>query len=97
MAGIFFANIGHLASFRENIKLIDIRPLENVIPSVEFIQADATELNELADNGVESISALCSLEHFGLGRYGDDIDSDACFKVMRAIRRVVQGGLSKKQ
>ena len=81
--------IGHLASFRENIKLIDIRPLEDVIPGVEFIQADATELSALADNSVESISALCSLEHFGLGRYGDEIDPDACFKVMLAIKRVV--------
>ncbi|MCM1236050.1 MAG: DUF268 domain-containing protein, partial [Ruminococcus flavefaciens] len=82
--------IAHLASFRENIKLIDIRPLENVIPGVEFIQADATELSALADDSVESISALCSLEHFGLGRYGDEIDPDACFKAMRAIKRVVQ-------
>lgn len=84
--------IGHLAAFRGNIKLIDIRPLENIIPGVEFFQADATELKGLEDSSVESISALCSLEHFGLGRYGDKIEPDACFKAIKSIKRVVQGG-----
>ena len=84
--------VGHLASFRDNIKLIDIRALENVIPGVEFVQADATELKEIEDSSVESLSALCSLEHFGLGRYGDPIDPEACFKAMKAIQRVVMKG-----
>ena len=82
--------IGHLAAFRGNIKLIDIRPMENVIPGVEFVQADATDLNGIADSTIESISALCSLEHFGLGRYGDQVDPDAFHKVARAIVRVLK-------
>ncbi len=84
--------IAHLASFRERIYMVDIRPMENVIPGVEFVQADATNLENFADGSIESISALCSLEHFGLGRYGDDIDPDGFIKVSKAIARVLSDG-----
>lgn len=84
--------IAHLASFRNNIVLIDIRPMANVIPGVDFLQANATDLVGVADESIESLSALCSLEHFGLGRYGDPIDPEACFKAFRAIVRVMKCG-----
>ena len=77
--------IAHLASFRDNVFLIDIRPLPIDIPGVHFRQADATTLDGIEDNSIESISALCSLEHFGLGRYGDPIDPDASSKAMKSI------------
>lgn len=62
------------------------------LSGVDFIQADATELNGIEDNSIESLSALCSLEHFGLGRYGDPIDPEACFKAFKSIQRVVKPG-----
>ena len=84
--------IANLASNRENIVLIDIRPLEVRIPGVDFLQADATSLVGIEDKSIESISALCSLEHFGLGRYGDPIDPDAWYKAMKSIMRVLSDG-----
>lgn len=81
--------IGHLASFRENIFLIDIRPFADPIPGVSFQQADATNLDGIPDESIESISALCSLEHFGLGRYGDPIDPDGWIKALKSIERVL--------
>lgn len=36
------------------------------------------------------MSALCSLEHFGLGRYGDPIDPEACFKCFREIQKKIK-------
>lgn len=36
--------IAHLACFRENIHLIDVRPFDMNIPGVDFRQADATSL-----------------------------------------------------
>ena len=39
-----------------------------------------------------SLSSLCALEHFGLGRYGDPIDPDGCFKAFSAIERVMKPG-----
>ena len=84
--------IGMLSSFGQKTRMIDVRPMESVIPEVDFIQADATTLTGIADESVESISALCSLEHFGLGRYGDSIDPDAWYKAMKSIVRVVKEG-----
>ena len=82
--------IAHLASFRDNITLIDIRPLDKKIPNVDFHQDDATNLKNIKSNSIESLSALCSLEHFGLGRYGDPIDPNACFKAFKSIQRVMK-------
>jgi len=85
--------ISHLLSFRGNINLIDIRPLDRTVVGLNFIQSDATTLKEIPDNSIESLSALCSLEHFGLGRYGDPLDPDACYKCFDAIEhKVKQGG-----
>ena len=85
--------ITHLLSFRDNITLIDIRPLPYFIDEgLDFIQADATNLDNIKDDSVFSLSALCSLEHFGLGRYGDPIDPQACFRAFKAIQRVLKPG-----
>lgn len=84
--------ISHLLVVKMPVTLIDIRPMEAKLPGVDYIQADATELNGIDDNSIESLSALCSLEHFGLGRYGDTIDPEACFKAFKAVQRVVKPG-----
>lgn len=60
---------------------------------MEFQKCDATNLDGIADGSIESLSALCSLEHFGLGRYGDPIDPEACFRCFQAIaRKLAPGG-----
>ena len=59
---------------------------------MEYIQADATNLENIADESVESISALCSVEHFGLGRYGDKIQPDAWECALKAFQRVLKKG-----
>ena len=79
--------IAHLLTYGQKVRLIDIRPLKSEIPGLEFIQADATNLDMIKDGTLESISAMCSIEHFGLGRYGDPIDPEACFKVMSAVEK----------
>ncbi len=85
--------VAHLLTFRDHVNLIDLRPLDRTVDGLNFICADATNLNGLDDNSIESLSALCSLEHFGLGRYGDEIDPDACYKCFEAIgRKVKEGG-----
>lgn len=66
--------VAHVASFR-TIEVVDIRPQAVVIPNIEFLQADMmgdlpAELVECTD----SLSCLHTLEHFGLGRYGDPIN-----------------------
>ncbi len=68
--------VAHVASFRD-IEVIDVRPLPNNIPNVIFKQADMMDpvqkdLIEYCD----SLSCLHAIEHFGLGRYGDDVNYD---------------------
>lgn len=65
--------VAHVASFRE-IKVYDIRPLSYKIPNVTFIQLDLMKSEQIEPNQTDSISCLHALEHFGLGRYGDEID-----------------------
>lgn len=84
--------IAHLLSFGQSVRAIDIRPADAVIPGYEFKQADATNMDSFEDGTIKSLSALCSLEHFGLGRYGDEIDPEACFKCMHAIQNKMATG-----
>ena len=84
--------IAHLLSFRDNVNMIDIRPLNREVDGFRFVCDDATSLGHFDDNSIESLSALCSLEHFGLGRYGDKIDPDACYKCFYSIERKVMAG-----
>lgn len=84
--------IGHLISAGQRVCLLDVRPLNVELPDVEFRQCDATELDGIEDNSLKSLSALCSLEYFGLGRYGDPIDPEACFRCFTAIERKLSPG-----
>lgn len=85
--------ITHLLAMDIMVTLIDIRECPGELDGLDFIQDDATLLSSIPDESIESLSALCSLEHFGLGRYGDEIDPEACFKCFAAIqRKLKQGG-----
>ncbi len=83
--------IAHVLPFM-SVTMIDIRPLPEKIEGLNFIQADATNLEGIPDNSIESLSSLLALEHFGLGRYDDPINPDACFKAMKSMQRVLQRG-----
>ena len=74
------------------VTMIDIRPLPREVDGLNFIQADATNLNGIADNSLVSLSSLCAPEHFGLGRYGDPVDPEACFTALKSMQRVLAPG-----
>lgn len=84
--------IAHILCFGIPVKMIDIRPFPIEIEGLETIVDDATFLTEFSDNSIESLSALCSLEHFGLGRYGDPIDPEACFTCFDSIQKKLKTG-----
>ena len=67
--------VAHVASFRE-IEVFDIRQITSEIPNITFKQADL--MNPIIDyiDYSDSLSCLHALEHFGLGRYGDEINVD---------------------
>ena len=84
--------IAHLLAMNIEVSLIDIREFPGEVENLHTIVDDATSLKQIADNSVESMSALCSLEHFGLGRYGDPIDPEACFKCFSEIQKKIKRG-----
>ena len=85
--------IAHLLSFGQKVKVIDIRNIQSYIDGLDFVQADATQMENFKDNKIESLSAVCSVEHFGLGRYTDEIDPDACFIFLNEIsKKIIDGG-----
>lgn len=83
--------IAHVLTFMP-VTVLDIRPLESKIEGLRFVRGDATDLASFADGSIDSISSLHAVEHFGLGRYGDPIDPDACFKAMASLARVLAPG-----
>lgn len=84
--------IAHLLAADIDVTVIDVREFPGEIDGLYTIVDDATYLNQFENESIESMSALCSLEHFGLGRYGDPIDPEACFKCFRNIQRVLKKG-----
>ncbi len=83
--------IAHVLPFMQ-VTMIDIRPLPQKVEGLKFIQADATNLEGIADRSIISLSSLCAPEHFGLGRYGDPVDPEACFMALRSMQRVLAPG-----
>ena len=69
--------IANVASFRA-VSVLDIREQIVNIPNVTFKQADLMDASSLENytGKYESISCLHTIEHFGLGRYGDPIMVD---------------------
>ena len=82
--------IAHLLSFDQEVTLLDFRPLDLVMNKLHFIQTDATLLNEIEDESLDSLSSLHAIEHFGLGRYGDEINPSACFIAMRKMQNKIK-------
>ena len=84
--------IAHLLAVDINVSMIDVRKFPTEIENLDTIVDDATTLHQIPDESIESMSALCSLEHFGLGRYGDPIDPEACFKCFENIQKKLRKG-----
>ena len=66
--------VAHVAAFRE-IEVLDIRPLPHCNHSnIKFHQIDFSSEAISNYGNADSVSCLHTLEHFGLGRYGDPIN-----------------------
>lgn len=84
--------IGHLAVFRE-VEVLDIRPQPHTLRNIVFQQLDLMEKLPPAWVGcTDSLSCLHTIEHFGLGRYGDSIDPDGHIKGVEQLKRMVKPG-----
>lgn len=69
------------------IKFYDYRPADLQLDKLTSEHADLNHL-PFADNSVPSISCMHTIEHVGLGRYGDTIDFDGDLKSINELKRV---------
>ncbi|NEP77042.1 MAG: DUF268 domain-containing protein [Okeania sp. SIO3B3] len=83
--------VSHVAASRP-IKAFDIRPQTAAIPNIIFEQADLMSDDSSLDGICDSLSYLHALEHFGLGRYNDPVDSDGHIKGLQNLTKLLSSG-----
>jgi hypothetical protein len=81
--------VAHVLTFMP-VTLIDVRAMKSTIDGLTFMQDDATTLRGFPDQSIDSLSSLHAAEHFGLGRYSDPVDPNACFSFMSSMQRVLR-------
>jgi hypothetical protein len=81
--------VAHVACAR-GLDVVDVRPVTVRIPNVRFRQLDMTKGVPAELRGAyDSASCLHALEHFGLGRYGDELDPRGCEKGLQALSQLL--------
>ena len=81
--------IAHLSSFRE-VNVLDIRPLPLKIPNCNFFQVDVMDSSQVDSFKCDSLSCLHTIEHFGLGRYGDPINPTGYATGLKNMAKMLQ-------
>ena len=70
------------------IEFYDYRPAKLKLEGLACKKADLLKL-PFADDSVDSLSCMHTIEHIGLGRYGDEIDYDGDLKAIKELKRVL--------
>ena len=73
------------------VRFYDYRPAELALAGLVSGRADLTAL-PFADGSIASLSCMHTVEHVGLGRYGDPLDPDGDLKAVGELRRVLAPG-----
>jgi hypothetical protein len=73
------------------VEFYDYRPAILNLNNLYCGKADLTNLH-FKDGTIESLSCMHTIEHIGLGRYGDDIDPDGDLKAIKELQRVCSIG-----
>lgn len=83
--------VAHVAAFR-SIEVLDIRPQDSKVKNIVFTRADLMSLPPEMCNYCDSLSCLHAIEHFGLGRYGDQIDYEGHIKGLNSLHALLRRG-----
>lgn len=84
-------NFGTVVSAFIPVKFYDYRPAELNLSGYTSGFADLKKL-PFSDNSIASLSCMHTIEHIGLGRYGDELDADGDIKAIEELKRVLQPG-----
>lgn len=81
--------VAHVATFMD-VEFLDIRPLVSSARNITFVQRNLMLEDPAFDDYTDSLSCLHTLEHFGLGRYGDPIDPEGYLRGWENLARMVR-------
>ena len=70
------------------VDFYDYRPAELKLSNLKSAHCDLTAL-DFSDNSIKSLSCMHTIEHIGLGRYGDPIDPEGDLKAIKELKRVL--------
>jgi SAM-dependent methyltransferase len=79
--------LGLLAAYK--VTTLDVRSREQATPNEAVLVSDAKAV-ALPSESCECVVSLCALEHFGLGRYGDEVDLAGDAKAFAEWRRILK-------
>jgi SAM-dependent methyltransferase len=82
---------GGIVSAFVPVDFYDYRPADLELPGFSSNRGDLTAL-PFPDGSVPSLSCMHTVEHVGLGRYGDPVDPDGDVKAARELARVLSPG-----
>jgi SAM-dependent methyltransferase len=71
------------------VKFYDYRPAELALTGWEGAFADLCNL-DIDDNTYSSVSCMHTVEHIGLGRYGDKLDAEGDIKAINELIRITK-------
>lgn len=80
--------VSHVASFMP-IEILDIRPVPSTSRNISFTQQDVMQGLTIK---TPSLSCLHTIEHFGLGRYGDPLDPKGHLRGFKNLVEAVESG-----
>lgn len=84
-SSLFFCSI--VSAFTP-VSFYDYRPANLRLSQLEEHSANLTHL-DFKSNSIPSLSCMHTVEHIGLGRYGDELDYDGDLKAMKELARVL--------
>ena len=70
------------------VRFYDYRPADLRLSDLQTGKADLHNL-AFEHNSIKSLSCMHTLEHIGLGRYGDPIDPEGDLKAIESLKKVV--------
>ncbi|MCW3073841.1 MAG: hypothetical protein JWP69_910 [Flaviaesturariibacter sp.] len=73
------------------VKFYDYRPADLNLPGLDSGFADLKQL-PFESGSIESLSCMHTIEHIGLGRYGDELDAQGDLKAIAELKRVTKPG-----
>lgn len=81
--------LGLLSNYK--VTTLDVRKREPATDNERVVTSDAKDI-KLPGGSFDVVVSICAVEHFGLGRYGDDFDLDADKKAFGEMVRVLRPG-----